>query len=213
MPPSESPQKPIPYTVYVSEITAKDVHVFISEKIGAPEDYTNLIHQIQTSSSNDTIYIHLNTPGGRIDTGVQIINAMKQSSARIITVLDGTAASMGALIFIAAEEFIINDHCRLMFHNYSGGVAGKGHEIISAVESTTEWAGELYRDLCIPFLTEEECEGIIQGKDMWCNSEEVRIRANNMIEIQSAERDAEETGKAKPKAKSKPKAKTKAKKP
>lgn len=157
------------------------VDVYISRHIGPPNEYVDLISRIRNAHPDDIIYLHLNTPGGYLDTGIQIINAMKDCRGRVICVLDGTVCSMGSLIFLAAEEYIIHDHCRLMFHNYSGGTYGKGNEQIAQLESTGKWFNKMFVDLCTPFLSEEECAGVIEGKDIWLDSDEVRERMEKTI--------------------------------
>ncbi|MFY0655366.1 MAG: ATP-dependent Clp protease proteolytic subunit [Neptunomonas phycophila] len=171
------------------------VDVYISRHIGPPHEYVELISRIRTAHPDDIIYLHLNTPGGYLDTGIQIINAMRDTKARVICVLDGTVCSMGSLIFLAAEEYVIHDHCRLMFHNYSGGTYGKGNEQIAQLESTGKWFNKMFLEICVPFLSEEECEGVIEGKDIWLDSDEVRARMERVItemqvEIDEAEAEA-----------------------
>lgn len=165
------------------------VDVYISRHIGPPHEYVELISRIRTAHTDDIIYLHLNTPGGYLDTGIQIINAMRDSKARVICVLDGTVCSMGSLIFLAAEEYVIHDHCRLMFHNYSGGTYGKGNEQIAQLESTVKWFNKMFKEICVPFLTDAECDGVIDGKDIWLDSDEVRARMELVIEQMQKELD------------------------
>jgi ATP-dependent Clp protease protease subunit len=180
------PQKK-PYQHYEHTYTAQHIHFYLSEDVSAPEQYTDMIHRINTASENDTVFIHLNTPGGRLDTGVQIINAMQNSNAKVVTILESEAFSLGTLIFLAGDELIVNDHCMIMFHNFKGGVVGKGHEQLAQLEATVKWFTELAREIYIPFLSEEEFERIIKGEDLWMHSEEIRDRIENMVEIYKKE--------------------------
>ncbi len=175
------PQKK-PYQHYEHTYTLQHIHFYLSEDIGAPEDYTDMIHRIHVATENDTVFIHLNTPGGRLDTGVQLINAMQNSDARIVTILESEAHSLGTLIFLAGDELVVNDHCMIMFHNFKGGVVGKGHEQLAQLDATIKWFTELARELYIPFLTEAEFERIIKGEDLWMHSAEIRARIDRMVE-------------------------------
>lgn len=188
------PQKK-PYRHFEHTYTAQHVHFYLSEDVGAPEEYTDMIHRINVATENDTIFIHLNTPGGRLDTGVQLINAMQNSDARVVTILEAEAFSLGTLIFLAGDELVVNDHCMIMFHNFKGGVVGKGHEQLSQLEATIKWFTELARQIYIPFLTEEEFDRIIKGEDLYMHSAEIRERIERMIkiyeqEIRKAEKEA-----------------------
>jgi ATP-dependent protease ClpP protease subunit len=182
------------YQQYNHTYTAQHVHFYLSEDVGAPAEYTDMIHRISAASENDTIFIHLNTPGGRLDTGVQIINAMQNSEAKIVTVLEAEAFSLGTLIFLAGDELIVNDHCMIMFHNFKGGVSGKGHEQLAQLDATIKWFTAIAREVYIPFLSEEEFNRIIKGEDLYMHSTEIRARIDNMIA--EYERQAEEEEKA-----------------
>jgi ATP-dependent protease ClpP protease subunit len=140
-----------------------------------------MIQKIQVAGPEEIIYIHLNTPGGRLDTGVQIINAMQSSSAHIIVGIEANCHSLGTLIFLAADEFIVHDNCLMMIHNFSGGTFGKGNEQQSQLEAQIKWFNQLARNLYVPFLTEDEFGKIIKGEDLWLQSEEIRGRLEKMV--------------------------------
>ena len=96
-----------PYQQYDHVYTAQHTHFYLSKDIGEPSMYTDMIHRINMASASDVIIIHLNTPGGQLDTGVQIINAMQNSQAKIVTVLEGVAYSLGTLIFLSGDEMVV----------------------------------------------------------------------------------------------------------
>lgn len=196
-------EKKAPFHAYEAMYSASQVHFYLSDEIGMPGEYTDMIHKILIAGPNDIVYIHLNTPGGRLDTGVQIVNAMQNSQGKIITVLEGMAFSLGTLIFLAGDEMVVNDHCMLMFHNFKGGILGKGNEMISQIEATVKWFETLAKKIYVPFLSEAEFNQITRGEDIWMHSPEIRRRLDVLIQHLSEE------PKRKQKAKSKAKTKTK----
>lgn len=167
-------------------------HYYISQAIDSPIYYVEMIHNIQTAAPGSVVWIHLNTPGGVLETGVQLINAMQNSDAHIITSLEGQVASLGTLIFLAGDEFIVHDNSLMMFHNYSGGVFGKGHEQIAALEATTKWAEELMKRLYVPFISEEEFNRLKKGEDLYFHADETRKRLARMVKILDLEKKQEE---------------------
>lgn len=183
-----------PYREFVQAFSAHHFHYYLSTPIGAPLEYVDMIHQITCAGPQDTVFIHLNMPGGRLDTGVQIINAMRNTQANVVTVLEGSAYSLGTLIFLAGDEMIVNDNSMMMFHNFNSGLIGKGNELVSELEATIKWFAALARDYYIPFLSEEEFERIVRGEDMWMQSPEIRERLIKMVEVlaQEAEENPEE---------------------
>jgi ATP-dependent protease ClpP protease subunit len=169
-----------PYNFYRQKMAANQLHYYISGPIEEPSKYTEMIHQIRTAGQNDVVHLHLNTPGGLVATGVQLISAMRASNGHIVTHLEGEACSMGALLFLTADEMVVYDDSLLMFHNYSGGAYGKGHEITASIEATNKWYTRLATNVCTPFLTEEELSEIIKGADLWMLSDEVEDRLKKM---------------------------------
>jgi ATP-dependent protease ClpP protease subunit len=170
-----------PYQQYEYTYSAQHYHFYLSEEIGDPNLYADMIHKISAATANDTVFIHLNTPGGQLDTGVQIINAMQNSQAKVVTILESMAYSLGTLLFLAGDEMIVNDHCLIMFHNFKGGVIGKGNELTSQLEATIKWFSSLAKKIYLPFLTEDEFARITRGEDLWMQSPEIRKRLDKMV--------------------------------
>lgn len=65
----------------------------------------------------DTIHIHVNSPGGDVVSGLSIIAAMRSMKAFIHVHIDGLAASMAAVIAIAADRISMQDYSKIMIHN------------------------------------------------------------------------------------------------
>lgn len=189
-------EKKKPYHQYDQILTAQQTHFYISKLIGAPDEYIDMIHRMAIAGPQDTIFIHLNTLGGQLDTGVQIINAMQNSQAKIITILECSAYSLGTLIFLAGDEMIVNDNCLMMFHNFSGGLMGKGNEMVSELAASVKWFLDLATDIYLPFLTEAELHKLIKGEDMWMQTPEIRTRLERMIKQLHAKQQAEDAAEA-----------------
>jgi len=158
-------------------------HFYLSGEIIEANAYVDMIYKIQTASQDDVVHIHINSPGGDLISGIQIINSMNISEAHIICSLEGEACSMGALIFLAADEFITHDDTILMLHNYSGETYGKGNEQVLALTSTNKWYESIARKYCVPFLTEDELTRMLRGEDFWFQTNEIMRRLIKMIKI------------------------------
>lgn len=181
------PQLKKPYSYYESPYVVNQIHFYLSQEIGAPDQYVDMIHRILVAGEHDVVYIHLNTPGGRLDTGVQLINAISNTAAKVVTCLESEAHSLGTLLFLSGDEMVINEHCMMMFHNYSGGVGGKGHEQVAHLAAETKRMYELMHKIYVPFLTTAEVDRIIDGADIWMSSEEIKVRLDKMIKALTEE--------------------------
>lgn len=181
-----------PYLHYEQLIQRRIQHYYLSSAIEGPELYVDMIHRIQTAGADELIYIHLNTPGGHLDTGVQIINAMQSTQAQVTVGIEANCHSLGTLIFLAADEFIVHDNCLMMIHNFSGGVFGKGNEQQSQLEAQIKWFNTLARKLYIPFLSCDEFDRIARGEDLWLQSDDIRKRLEKMVKLNQKTIDAKE---------------------
>lgn len=173
-------QNTSPFEMVEYSMAIREYHVYISEDIEDPIEYVDLLAALRRADINDTFYIYLNTPGGRLDTGLQLINAMHSSRARVVTVLDPQAYSMGALLFLSGKELIVPENSMLMFHNYSGGTRGKGNEQLAEVQAASRSFEKVMKKICQPFLSADEIRNILNGQDLWLDSDEILERLDRM---------------------------------
>lgn len=65
----------------------------------------------------ETIHLRINSPGGSVIDGNAIFNALKRHSAKVVTHIDGLAASMASVIAMAGDEVRMADNALIMIHN------------------------------------------------------------------------------------------------
>ena len=161
---------------YERQVPVRQVSYYICGELKEPQYYTELFFTLRTASETDLIYLHLNSPGGDFNTGLQIINNIAASSARVVTILEARAYSMAALIFLSGDELFVHDNCQLMFHTYSGIFAGKGNEQQAEIAAVGRWFEKVMRRICTPFLTDDEVDRILKGADYWIDSDDISRR-------------------------------------
>lgn len=166
---------------YRQTIPVNFYHYYINDDIGHPDRYIQMINTLKTVEEHDTVFIYLNTPGGRVDTAVQIIGAMKQCKGTVVTSLEGEVCSAGTMIFLSGTKFYVNPYCSFMIHNYSAGFFGKGNELSSQIKYREKYFKQLMFNIYDKFLTEEEIEAVIEGKDFWFSSNEVIERLKRKV--------------------------------
>lgn len=149
---------------------------YLTDAISEPADYNELCYRLNAATSDDTFYLHINTYGGMIDSAFMICDAIKHSKARVVAHLSGTVASAGTIITMACNDIIVSDHLSFMVHNYSSGLAGKGHEMKAQQKFMDSSLNDAFKEFYIGFLSEEEMEDIIDGKDLWIGSSDVKVR-------------------------------------
>ncbi|MGN0599716.1 MAG: ClpP family protease [Oscillospiraceae bacterium] len=129
----------------------KDREIFLTEEVNA-QTSNELIKQLmylerQDSESEITIYI--NSPGGEVISGLAVYDYIGMMKAPVRTVCIGTAASMGAILFLAGAKRQMLPHTRLMIHDpsYSHNDIGgrKPHEIQHELDKLNETREALAR--------------------------------------------------------------------
>ena len=160
-----------------------NLEVYITDSINEPFEYNELCHRLRAAPASTTVTLHINTPGGIIDSALMIIDAMKASQATIVGCLTGTVASAGTIIALACDHLILGQHLTFMIHNYSGGMVGKGHEMKAHQEFVDRNLNEAFKSFYAGFLTPKEMQSIIDGRDLWLSSEEVAERWQRRLDL------------------------------
>jgi len=109
--------------------------VYIMDEIGlwgtTAEDFISDI--IENSDKGKELRVHLNTPGGDVFDGLAIYHFLK-ARGNVTTIVDGVAASMGSVIFMAGENRIMPANSLLMIHNPWGFRVGDSEELRKAAK-------------------------------------------------------------------------------
>lgn len=71
-----------------------------------------------------TLKLHINSPGGSVDDGIAIYNALKSHPATIEAHVDAAAHSIASVIVQAADRRVMAPHSRMMIHSAMAGGVG-----------------------------------------------------------------------------------------
>jgi ATP-dependent protease ClpP protease subunit len=146
--------------------------LYLSEFSEEMPQFATLLNELRNANPNDIIKIFINSPGGCVSEGKALINTLQSIGADIQTELIANAYSMGALLFCIGDKRVIYENSSIMFHNFSGGFGGKGHELKDRLKHTIKNITAFFRGHIIG-LTEAEIKQMINGKDWWFGSKEM----------------------------------------
>jgi ATP-dependent Clp endopeptidase proteolytic subunit ClpP len=90
-----------------------------------------------------TINVRLNTPGGDVFDGLAIYNALRDHPAKVVTRVDGLAASMGSVIAQAGDERRMAKNAYMMIHNPWSMAAGDAAEMRKSADLLDKVCGTL----------------------------------------------------------------------
>ncbi len=86
---------------------------------------------LEAEDPEKDIHIYINSPGGDVNAGLGVYDAIQYVSPKVQTICMGQAASMAALLLAAGEKgqrFAL-PHSRIMIHQPLGGVQGQAADI------------------------------------------------------------------------------------
>ena len=149
---------------------------YISSQIGPASDYVDWFQRIRAARESDILRFHINCPGGDLFTTIQFMQVLSETKATVVMCVEGACMSAATLLFLMGDEFTVTDHSVFLFHNYSGGVVGKGAEIYHGVMHERKWTEKLLRHAYEGFLTTNEISQLVEDKDVWMDAETVIAR-------------------------------------
>lgn len=162
------------------------ISMYIYGEVTEPRNYFQELETIRNARDTDTIIMYYNTPGGNLDTAVSFISAMSASNANIVGVIDGLCASAGSLMFLYSDEYEINKGGHMLIHAYSSWISGKRNEVLAQVAFSSGLNENLFKDIYLGFLTEEEITRVNAGHDIWLAADEIGKRCITLLELRQS---------------------------
>lgn len=110
----------------------KKSEIYIYDAIGDPE--WGMIGAMQVVDAlkkmeGKRVTVRINTPGGSVDEGIPMFNAMKRHEGGVNTVVDGIAASMGSYLMLAGISRTVSKNAMVMIHNPMSIAMGNANEL------------------------------------------------------------------------------------
>lgn len=107
----------------------EEATVYIYDEISwwgiSAEQFVKELNEIKSK----TIHLRLNSPGGSVFDGTAIYNALKQHKAKIITHIDGLAASICSIVAMAGDEIRMAENAFFMIHEPWSIVIGMAEDM------------------------------------------------------------------------------------
>jgi ATP-dependent Clp protease, protease subunit len=122
------------------------------------------------------IFLHINSPGGSVDSGMAIYDTMNYIPNDVATVGMGLAASMGQFLLCAGakgKRYAL-PHARIMMHQPSGGMGGSASDIKIQAQQSLHIKAVLFQ--LIAQHTGQELEQVERDadRDRWFTAPEAK---------------------------------------
>lgn len=173
--PAAQARAPHPLVVRAAADEADAAEILIYDEIGfwgiAAKDVVQALRGVTAA----TIHARINSPGGDVMDGVAIYNALRGHGARVITHIDGMAASIASVIALAGDEVRMAENAFFMIHDPWGITIGtatehrKTADVLDKVEGviaeTYLKRAEAERDQVLAWMDEETWFTAEEAKD------------------------------------------------
>lgn len=171
---------PFEVSAYRSHSMKFKVYLF-----GAIEEAAQFIPAIEVfdaASEDDEVHVYLSTPGGSMDATDTFLSAMHQCEGRVIVHASGGCHSCGSIILMHANEFTLSEDFNMLIHNGSLGAGADLNKFAANAKFGVEYMQGVLRRTYEGFLTPEEIQAMIDGKDFWMKGAEFMQRHGRRME-------------------------------
>lgn len=168
-----------------------------NSRIDEPAYYSEFCDVLLSASETDRVEIYFNSGGGRGDSMTELLNIMDQCKAPIHGFLVGGASSSASYLFLHCDVCYVGKHVEMLCHQVSYGTGGSHHEIRDYVNHIERLESRLVKETYKYFLTDEEIDLLMNGKQIWLDEFEIAERLDKRAkayekEAQQAEQEFEE---------------------
>lgn len=177
-----------PYTAIRTNCQPKSYTytVKFDRDITAPEYWQEELDTLRMAKEGDDCVLYLSTLGGSAATMAEVLHIIKHSPAHFHCVLAGTAFSAGGPIMLACDTVEVGDYAELMIHTSQNSYfsSSQGLEHFSAMNART--ARKILSTCYEGFLTPDEINQALDGKEFWFDSDEIKQRLTQRDEYFAA---------------------------
>lgn len=127
----------------IRAIADGEAEVLLYDEIGfwgvLAKDFVPQLKAVDAS----TIHLRINSPGGDVFDGLTMYNALKEHPAKVITHVDGIAASIASIIALAGDEVRMAKNAFYMIHEPWTFTIGNAEQLRKDAEVLEKISGQL----------------------------------------------------------------------
>ena len=160
----------------VEQVLLHNRHLFLSGCIDEEKAFaiTTRMIALDAYRPKTPIVLWINSQGGSVYSGLSIIGCMNELSSPIMTIINGIAASMAALISIQGAQRFMNRHSAWMGHDMQSGNHDYTTKAEYRFENTKKLQSKLFKILREETkLTEKDIETARHG-ELWLDAKECK---------------------------------------
>ena len=161
--------------------------LYLDDEIGHPSLYRDHMEVLESANEWDDVRLVISCPGGRLDSGLMLIDGIRSCRAPVTAHIHDQCGSMATGIALAATNWMLGDFAYFFVHTASWGAFGKDSEIRSQVHFKDKRIDKFLHDMYDGFLTTEEIALVSKGQDMWIDAEDLKSRLESFQEYRDSQ--------------------------
>lgn len=146
--------------------------VDIYDYIESPTQFADMIDALGMMEQDDEMVINLQSGGGCLSTTDTILHALRKTKGQVHFVATGFNASAATILLLDAPSFELSEDFSALIHCGSLGDAGNLNEMRQSAGFHIKRMETLLRNTYAGFMSEQEIEEMLNGKDLLLNSAE-----------------------------------------
>ena len=156
--------------------------VFIDQPFVDSSYYRTVIAMLNDASPDDLVIFHLNSPGGLLSGLQSLVEAVKGTEAHTVAYIVGQCASAASLFSMYCDSVVVSDLASIMVHHVSYSTGGKNSDIIAHTQHIAKTSEKLIRETYTGWLSEQEIEEALNGREIYFDAAEARERFAKRVE-------------------------------
>jgi len=172
---------------FVNSKTFNQYTVTIDEDFIHPSYYRSVCNMLDHAQEGDEVIFKVSSRGGQL-SGLQVLlEAIKSTEAHTVALIVGQCASAASIFVLHCDDVVVTDSADFLIHNVSYGTAGKGSDVLAHVAHVAKTSEKMIRSTYEHFLSEDEITEVLNGKELYFDSDEVRARLEQREELRDIE--------------------------
>lgn len=173
----------------------RDIPLYVHEAIESPTDVVHHVDVMRQTEEGDCITMYVSGDGGCVSSVDLLLHEMITCQERGVTIhciCTGLVASAFTFIPLYASSFELSEGFHALLHAGSARMGGSLPEFKASSTFTVKYMESRLRSVYKHFLTEDELDDMLEGKDVWLDADGWIARYKTRNEILAAEMEEQE---------------------
>jgi len=163
----------------VNSTVSNEIIIPIDEVVQEASYYRNVAHAVSSATGDDVVKYRINSPGGRLDGLIALLHATVGTQATVVAEIVGECHSAASILALHCDEILVGPYASMLCHSVRYGYVGKGADVEAHVKHASKTTEKLMRETYTGFLSEEEIEDLLKGRELYLDASEIieRLKA------------------------------------